>query len=119
MVESLFDSRPGKEIYFFCKFPVPALDPTQFPVQEESGSVAPGLKCPGSEPGQTAKVKKEWRCNSIPPTCFHNVQIDVFNYCNRSHKFHANVTAHIKGQMVGISYRNTARGSGMDLTAVP
>jgi len=79
MVESLLDSRKGqRDLYFFCKFSVPALDPTQPPVQKESGSVAPGLKCPGSEPDQIAKVKNKWRYNSNPSTCFYNVQIDVF-----------------------------------------
>jgi hypothetical protein len=71
--DSEFESRWGKNFHFFMSS-LPALGPTQPPIQSVTGTPSPGVKRPGREadhsPPTSAEVKKTLVYTSTPPYVF-------------------------------------------------
>jgi hypothetical protein len=72
-----FRSRPGLEIFLLTNVSMPALEPTQPPIQWISGALSIGVKRPGREadhsPPSSAEVKNAWNYTSTPPIRLHGV----------------------------------------------
>jgi hypothetical protein len=69
-----FDSRRGLQIFLLATASIPALAPTQPPVQWVSGVLSKEVKQPGREadhsPTSSAEVKNAWSCTSTSQYVF-------------------------------------------------
>jgi hypothetical protein len=74
---SEFESRQGPGIFFFTTASIPALEPTQPPIQWKPGVFSLGVKRPGCEAElsslSSAEVKNAWSYTSTSPQRLHGV----------------------------------------------
>jgi hypothetical protein len=71
-----FNSRKGQGNFLFATASIPALWPTQPPIQWVPRDISPGINRPGREPDHStqsgADDKNVWSYTFIPPTCLHS-----------------------------------------------
>jgi hypothetical protein len=74
-----FDSQQGLEIFLFTTASIPALEPTQPPIQWVPGALSLGVKRPGREADYSspynAEVKNAWSYTSTPSIPLRGVEL--------------------------------------------
>jgi hypothetical protein len=77
-------SSPGRiKNFLFSTSSIPALGPTQRPIQWVPGAFSPGVKRPRREADyshpSSAEVKKTWIYTSTPPLRLHGIVLNELN----------------------------------------
>jgi hypothetical protein len=84
-----FESRQGMGIFLFITVSIPALRPTQAPIQWAPGALSLGIKRTGREadhsPSYSAEITKAWSCISTSPIRLHGVVLYIMFRAKYAH----------------------------------